>query len=287
MVVEACSAGDCASSQRTVAVADPNPSIIWYNAEPPAEIALGDSINLWFKIIKLSVTGGPGGISVSFPNLTQRSGTGSVSSYESGQGAVETVSFSGGRSGVTYRDSGNRQGLQNADGTQGTPRHLTVTAETSNWPRSFFFMPTGRTLRLRATPRETGEFRILYRFWLCTDDGQNCARRPLQDGEDVPATDQQGWAAFERTVNVLALPVVDGIFCTPAAAQAGDAVDCSPVLSGSAPSTYAWNAGNAWRAVLRTRARAPHSPPPGTSPDATGSVSRCATWPAAPRRSSS
>ena len=57
VVVEACSAGDCASSQRTVAVADPNPSIIWYNAEPPAEIALGDSINLWFKIIKLSVPG--------------------------------------------------------------------------------------------------------------------------------------------------------------------------------------------------------------------------------------
>ena len=245
VAVEACSAGDCASSQRTVAVADPNPSIIWYNAEPPAEIALGDSINLWFKIIKLSVPGLPGGISVSFPNLTQRSGTGSVSSYESGQGAVETVSFSGGRSGVTYRDSGSRQGLQNADGTQGTPRHLTVTAETSNWPRSFFFMPTGRTLRLRATPRETGEFRILYRFWLCTSDGQNCAHRPLQDGEDIPATDQQGWAAFELTVNVLAPPVIDSISCTPAPAQASDTVDCSPVLSGSAPSTYAWNAGNA------------------------------------------
>ena len=244
VVVETCSAGDCASSQRTVAVADPNPSIIWYNAEPPAEIALGDSINLWFQIIKLSVSGVPGGISVSFPNLTQRSSTGRLSSYESGQGAVETISFSVGSSAVTYRDSGSRPGLTNADGTQGTPLHLTVTAETSNWPRSFF-IPTGRTLRLRATPRETGEFRILYRFWLCTSDGQNCARWPLQDGANVPATDQQGWAAFERTVNVLAPPVIDSISCTPAPAQASDTVDCSPVLSGSAPSTYAWNAGNA------------------------------------------
>ena len=244
VAVEACSAGDCASSQRTVTVADPNPNIIWDNAEPPAEIALGDAIDLWFEIIKLSVTGVPGGISVSFPNLTQHNSTGSPSSYESGRGTVETISFPGGSSGVTYHDSGSRQGLQNADGTQGTPRHLTVTAETSSWPRSSWFVPTGRTLRLRATPRETGEFRILYRFWLCTSDRQNCARRPLQDGENVPATDQQGRAAFELTVDVLAPPVIDSISCTPAPAQAGDAVDCSPVLSGSAPSSYAWNAGN-------------------------------------------
>ena len=244
VAVEACSAGDCASSQRTVTVADPNPNIIWDNAEPPAEIALGDSIDLWFEIIKLSVTGVPGGISVSFPNLTQRSSTGSMASYESGQGTVETISFSGGGSEVTYRDSNSRQGLQNADGTQGTPRHLVVSAETNSWPRSWGF-PTGRTLRLRATPRETGEFRILYRFWLCTDDEQNCVHRPMQDGANVPATDQQGRAAFELTVNVLAPPVIDSISCTPAPAQASDTVDCSPVLSGSAPSTYAWNAGNA------------------------------------------
>ena len=244
VAVEACSAGDCASSQRTVTVADPNPSIIWDNAEPPAEIALGDSIDLWFEIIKLSVSGVPGGISVSFPNLTQRSSTGSPLPYESGMGTVETISFPGGSSGVTYHESGSSPGIQNADGTQGTPRHLTVTAETSSWPRSFSF-PTGRTLRLRATPRETGVFRILYRFWLCTDDEQNCVHRPMQDGENTPATDQQGWAAFELAVNVLAPPVIDSISCTPAPAQASDTVDCSPVLSGSAPSTYAWNAGNA------------------------------------------
>ena len=244
VAVEACSAGDCASSRRTVTVADPNPSIIWDNAEPPAEIALGDSIDLWFEIIKFSVAGVPGGISVSFPNLTQRSSAGSPLPYESGQGTVETISFPGGSSGVTYHESGSSPGFPNADGTQGTPRHLTVTAETSNWPRSFFF-PTGRTLRLRATPRETGEFRILYRFWLCTDDEQNCVHRPSQDGANLPATDQQGWAAFELTVNVLAPPVIDSISCTPAPAQASDTVDCSPALGGSAPSTYAWNAGNA------------------------------------------
>ena len=244
VAVEACSAGDCASSQRMVTVADPNPNIIWDNVEPPAEIALGDSIDLWFEITKLSVTGVPGGISVSFPNLTQRSSAGSPLPYESGMGTVETISFSGGSSGVTYHESGSSPGIQNADGTQGTPRHLTVTAETSSWPRSYSF-PTGRTLRLRATPRETGEFRILYRYWLCTSDGQNCAHRPMQDGANVPATDQQGWTAFELTVNVLAPPVIDSISCTPAPAQEGEAVDCSPVLSGSAPSTYAWNAGNA------------------------------------------
>ena len=245
VAVEACSAGDCASSQQTVNVADPNPSFVWDYPRLPAEIALGDSVDLQFGITRLGVAGEPGGISVSFPTLTQHGTTGSPSSYESGQGTVETISFSGASSGVTYHDSSSRQGLPNADGTQGTPHHLSVSAEISRWPLRSWFFPPAQSLNLRATPGETGEFRILYRFWLCTDDEQNCVHRPSQDGANLPATDQQGWAAFELTVNVLAPPVIDSISCTPAPAQASDTVDCSPVLSGSAPSTYAWNAGNA------------------------------------------
>ena len=243
VVVEACSAGDCASHERTVAVADPNPRFVWDYTQPPAEIALGNSIDLGFGITKLGVSGKAGGVSVSFPALTDHDTGSASSSYESGQGTVETVSSYGRGSIVTYHGSGSDQSLQNQDGTQGAPRHLVVAAETSAWPRSFF-LPPSRTLRLRATPRVTGQFRILYRFWLCTSDRQNCVHRPVQDGESVPLADQQGWAAFELTVNVLAAPVIDIISCTPDPAQIGDNVDCSPVLSGGTPSSYAWNAGN-------------------------------------------
>ena len=244
VVVEACSAGDCASLERTIAVADPNPNFIWDHTQPPAEIALGDSIDLGFEMIKLGVTGTSGGVFVSFPPLTDRDSGGNSLSYESAQGIVETIASLGSGSTVAYRDSGSDQSLQNEDGTQGAPRHLVVAAETSAWPRSFF-LPPSRTLKLRVTPRVTGQFRILYRYWLCTSDRQNCVHSPVQDGESVPLADQQGWAAFELTVNVLATPVIDSISCTPDPAQIGNNVDCSPVLSGGTPSSYAWNAGNA------------------------------------------
>ena len=70
VAVEVCSAGHCAGKERRVIVVDTNPNLVWDYARPPAEIALGESIDLQFGITKKSWVGGPGGISVSFPRLT-------------------------------------------------------------------------------------------------------------------------------------------------------------------------------------------------------------------------
>ena len=241
--VEVCSAGDCAGKTKRVVVVDPNPNLVWRYTRPPTEIALGDSIDLPFNIIKLSWVGGPGGMSVSFPGLSDANAIGDTSSYQSQQGTVETASYTGRNQQVVYYDSAGGA-LENADGTRSRPQHLVVATDNSRWPISWLG-PSRRSLRLKATPVQAGEFRILYRFWLCTADRQNCARRPLQDGENIPATDQQGWAAFEFKVNVVGMPVIESAGCATSAAAIGDTVTCSPIVSGGAPASYVWNAGNA------------------------------------------
>ena len=244
VAVEVCSAGHCAGKEGRVIVVDPNPNLVWDYVRPPAEIALGESIDLQFGITKKSWVGGPGGISVSFPSLTAPGASGDASSYQSQQGTVATVSYTGGNQQVVYSGSGG-DAIENSDGARSRPQHLLVATDNSRWRSSWFWPLNQRTLKLRVTPKQAGEFRILYRFWLCTDDRQNCARRPLQDSENVPAIDQQDWAAFQFTVNVVLPAVIESITCTPNPASVGDTVVCSPVLSGGTPSAYAWNAGNA------------------------------------------
>ena len=243
--VEVCSAGSCDGKDRTIGVEDPVPSLIWDYSPPPAEIGLGESIDLEFEITKLSRTGGPGGITVSFPSLTGQNLNLDSTSYNSAQGVVETVSYTGRGDRVVYYDTGGGSTLEMQDGTAGRPRHLAVATDNDYWPRSWFFTPSGRTLRLKVTPKLEGEFRVLYRMWLCDTDRVHCGRRPMQDGENVTAFDQQGWAAFEYTVNVLSLPVIVSVGCNPSPAAVGETVTCLPRLSGGAPSSYAWNAGNA------------------------------------------
>lgn len=241
--VRVCSAGKCDEITRGIRVEDHIPKLVWAYDRPPAEIPLGESIDLEFEITKLSIAGRPGGMSVSFPGLTARNTSGDASSYQSSQGTVETVGYSGRADQVVYYDRGG-VAIENSDGNRVRPEHLLVATDNTRWPFSWFGQPS-RTLRLKVTPREPGEFRILYRFWLCTDDRRNCARRPLQDGDNDRAYDQQGWASFEFVVNVVPEAVIEDIACTPNPAGVGDSVVCSPVISGGAPSSYAWNAGNA------------------------------------------
>ena len=245
VTVEVCSAGACDGMARNLRVEDLVPILIWDHRKPPAEIGLGDSIDLEFEITKLSRTGAPGGITVSFPTLTGQDLNTDSSSYDSRQGSVETVSYSGRDDRVVYYDSGSGSTLEMLDGSTGRTQHLAVATDNASWPRSWFYAPSGRTLSLKVTPKLEGEFRILYRMWLCDTARVHCGRRPVQDGPNAAAIDQQGWAAFEYSVNVVGLPVIDSVVCTPSPAPVGAAVTCTPRLSGGAPSTYAWNAGNA------------------------------------------
>ena len=239
--VEVCSFSDCASRVASVIVQYPN--LVWEYSRPPDEIALGNSFELELDITKLSMTGGPGGMSISFPGLTAANTSGATDSYESWQGAAETLSYSGGGENIFYHDTGSSQALEHVDGTRSRPSHLVVATESSQWPVSLL-SPSTRTMRLKVTPKEPGQFRVWYRFWLCTVDREYCVYRPLQDGDNVPSIDQQGRAAFEFVINVVPPAVIESLGCTSNEAELGIDVSCVPTISGGAPSSYAWNAGN-------------------------------------------
>ena len=242
--VEVCSAGSCDTRENRIIVVSPAPRLIWDYTTPPEEVPLGEPFYLELEVSNLSWTGDTGGIVVSFPSLTNPNSGSSPSSYESGQGSVVTAAYSGLPARVAYRDSGSTQLVENVDGSQPRPGHLMVETE-DILERIFFYRPT-RTLRLKVTPNEVGEFRILYRFWLCDRGDRHCDLKPDPNGNGGTVTDQQGHAAFEFTVNVLRKPVINSVVCTPSPALTGQAVGCSPVLGGGLPSTYAWNAGNAF-----------------------------------------
>ena len=244
IAVQVCSGGVCDTGYDSVMVEDNIPKFSWRFVDPPAEIALGDSFELSLNITKKSLAGSPGGISVSFPSLTRGNAGGDSGAYNSEQATVETVSYTGGLQWLDYYDNRSGTTVEDENGSRGRPEYLTVATDNSIWP-TYWVRPSTRTLKLNVTTGEPGEFQVLYRYWLCSPDRRICTRWPKQGDTEAPAIDQQGWEAYEFTVNVVHLPVVEALNCSPSAAESGDTVACSPRLSGGAPDTYAWNAGNA------------------------------------------
>ena len=207
------SGGTCAEATQTIRVADPTPGLFPGWELPDDTITLGESIDLEFAITKTSWVGGPGGMTVSFLDFTLAdSGDGSVP-YESSQGTVNTLSYSGNNAQISYLDSGGTDTVENSAGNPIRPRHLIVATDNDRWPPSVVFPPE-RRLRLRVTPKQAGEFRIQYRYWLCNEDrvddsGQPyCNRAPAQDGPNNSGRDQQGWAVYEFKVAVVEVNTV-------------------------------------------------------------------------------
>ena len=242
------SGGACAEATQTVRVADPTPRLAPGWRLPDDPIALGESVDLEFSITRTHWVGGPGGITVSFPDLTlANSGDGSAP-YESSQGKVTTVSYSGNNSRIDYYDSGITGTVEDTDGNDIQPSYLIVATDNDQWPPPI--VPPERRLRLRVTPKEAGEFRILYRYWLCNEerqDGQGnpyCHQYPGPGDSGNGTLDQQGWAVREFTVTVVAPPVIESVGCGPGTVDVNNAVACTPSLSGGSPDEYTWTAGN-------------------------------------------
>ena len=160
---------------------------------PPESIELGKSIDLEFAMhMDEGPENGHGGMSISFPDLTDSSRSSSF--YDSDQGKVETVSYTNGNSKVVYRHSGSDQLINNADRSQRRAEYLLVESDDESWPPD-----EDRTLKLKVTPGEPGEFTIYYRYWLCDKYYRNCDRDPTSSGYD---RDQQNWRVREYTVTV-------------------------------------------------------------------------------------
>ena len=173
------------------------PELVFSVGEIPDSIALGESVDLEFQIGLRSGTGGHGGISVSFPDLTARGGN--SSSYDSVQGTVTTISYTNGSSHVAYFDEGD-QIFKGNDANRSSAEYLLVESDDDDWPSRSGSDYVWRTLKLRVTPKEPGAFLIYSRFWLCGSGYEDCDRRPRPEHSDQE--DQQRWSVYEDTVEV-------------------------------------------------------------------------------------
>ena len=173
------------------------PEVVFSVGEIPDSIALGESGDLEFQIGLRSGTGGHGGISVSFPDLTARGGN--SSSYDSVQGTVTTISYTNGSSHVAYFDEGD-QIFKGNDANRSSAEYLLVESDDDDWPSRSGSDYVWRTLKLRVTPKEPGAFLIYSRFWLCGSGYEDCDRRPRPEHSDQE--DQQRWSVYEDTVEV-------------------------------------------------------------------------------------
>ena len=163
------------------------------NISPPS-VRVGEPLSLSFRTSGLNGVADHGGVTVSFPDLTGVGTTSADYEYVSDKASVSTVSYTTGKSNVTYHRTG--ASVQTEGGTPGTANYLLVESDDSYWPNG-----SDRTLELELTPWEPGTFQVQYRYWLCLAGYDDCRRKPESGGPD-----QQGWQVQVLEITVNAVP---------------------------------------------------------------------------------
>ena len=166
-----------------------------------SSVEFGDSFTLAVRMYGLQQAGEHGGISVSFPALTDSGG--SERMHSSSRANVEMLDYTTGLSNVTFYQPGAT--IYRDESGEPAPfpaEYLLVESDDPSWSRS-----DDRTLRLRITPEFIGEFLIRIRGWVCAEEYADCLRNP--DAGTV--TDQQGWIVEQVSVQVenFELPPLD------------------------------------------------------------------------------
>ena len=159
-------------------------------AASASSVSGGDSFILTVRMYSAREAGERGGISVSFPSLTESGG--STGGYSSSLADVEAVEYTSGLSNVAFHQPG-ASIYRSDNSTQFPANHLLVESDDATWSTS-----DDRTLRLRITPKRGGEFPIRVRGWLCADGYTSCSRSPAE----ADVTDQQGWGVEVAAVAV-------------------------------------------------------------------------------------
>ena len=152
----------------------------------------GESFTLTVRMYDVQEAGEHGGISVSFPTLTESGG--STNGHSSFRAEVEVLDYTSGLSNVTFHQPGATI-YHRENNRQFPAAYLLVESDDPSWSRS-----DDRTLRLRITPWKGGEFPMQIRGWLCADGYTGCYRNPSSG----PVIDQQGWVAEKVWVNFIA-----------------------------------------------------------------------------------
>ena len=146
-----------------------------------SKVDIGESVILTIRMYDVRESGERGGISVSFPMLTE-SGD-SDGAYTSPMADVEATNYTSGLSSVNLYGPG--ETIYHRDGNRMFPAEsLLVESDDPSWTPS-----DDRTLRIRITPKSAGEFTIWIRGWICAEEYTDCSRAPV----DGMATDQQGY----------------------------------------------------------------------------------------------
>ena len=155
-------------------------------------VEVDESFTLSVRMYGVKEAGEHGGISVSFPSLTQSGG--SRERHSSSVADIEALDYMSGVSNVTLHQPGATI-YHRENNRQFDAEYLLVESDDASWSSS-----DDRTLRLRITPKHEGKFSIQIRGWACADGYTDCARNP--DGGN--ATDQQGWVVEVATISVSA-----------------------------------------------------------------------------------
>ena len=161
----------------------------------PLVVMAGEPITLSFRTSGLNGDADHGGVTVSFPDLTDVGTSSSEYEYVSDRASVSTASYTTGTSNVSYHRPG--AAINTSDGTSGTAEYLLVETDDSYWPRG-----AERTLELEVTPWEPGTLRIQHQYWLCLAGYDECRRDP-ESGE---VDQQQGWHVGVSEITVNAVP---------------------------------------------------------------------------------
>ena len=183
------SAGNASAAAPTVQPETSRQSfkLVWDTSSTFVEA--GESFILSVRMYDVQQPGEHGGISVSFPSLTQAGG--SMGQYSSPLADVEVLDYTNGLSQVTFHQPGAT--IHHSDHRRFPAEYLLVETDDPAWSRS-----DDKTLLLRITPQMAGELPILVRGWICAEGWSNCSRNPA-NGD---ATDQQGHGVEAVTVGV-------------------------------------------------------------------------------------
>ncbi len=185
----------------------------WANANITS-VEAGQSFDLTVRMYDVRGAGENGGISVSFPDLTDADPNLPApppylpvpradevpTVYSSAEADVKVTSYTtSSSSSLNFRfyDSGDDIYHSSAPNTPAPADYLLVEAVDSPWSTS-----SDNTLTLEITPKQEGEFRILVRGWICAVEYTNCSRRPTSS--DTSDTDQQGYPARELVITITA-----------------------------------------------------------------------------------
>ena len=168
---------------------------------------VGQPYTLTLQMLDIQRTGEHGGISVSFPLLTEDDGrSGNV--YTSSAADIEVVSGERPVSNVNfYRKNGTDLIYRASDNARIHAQHLLVESDEPLEPGDV------RTMTLRITPNlvpEGGKFPIRIRAWICdeeSDEYTNCSRYPGREMSDDE--DQQGWPTRELKITVITPPKLE------------------------------------------------------------------------------